>query len=286
MFNKYALFSFLLLLTVSISSIAAGAPTDTETKNTQTTTKTANVETAPTLPTDKTVAKPADTADNKNSAAKNATANSGDKTSPKDSAEAQSVAKDEKQSQPTTDDKAKTPSDEIAKPPAATPVKPPAYLEPALPIPPKIKEIHDEVINREQVLIIIDKSEHRLYLFKNAELIRSYPVALGANPGQKTRTKDKVTPTGKFTVAAIYNSTNWPYTVNEDEPDNQYVVYGVFGPWFISLNTGWDGIGIHGTNNPDSIGTNSSAGCIRMYSSDVTELKSLISVGTAVVIAY
>ncbi|MDD6850571.1 MAG: L,D-transpeptidase [Veillonellaceae bacterium] len=44
----------------------------------------------------------------------------------------------------------------------------------------------------------------------------------------------------------------------------------------MSLNTGWDGIGIHGTHDPNSIGTNASEGCIRMYNQDVAELKEII----------
>jgi len=42
--------------------------------------------------------------------------------------------------------------------------------------------------------------------------------------------------------------------------------------------------GIHGTNNPASIGTAASNGCIRMYNEDVNELFNLVSVGTPVTI--
>lgn len=42
--------------------------------------------------------------------------------------------------------------------------------------------------------------------------------------------------------------------------------------------------GIHGTNNPSSIGKNVSHGCIRMYNRDVLELASKVPIGTKVVI--
>ena len=41
---------------------------------------------------------------------------------------------------------------------------------------------------------------------------------------------------------------------------------------------------IHGTNEPWSIGGNVSSGCIRMLNEDVTELYSLVGVGTRVVV--
>lgn len=41
---------------------------------------------------------------------------------------------------------------------------------------------------------------------------------------------------------------------------------------------------IHGTNNPGSIGGYVSAGCIRMYNQDITDLYDRVSVGTPVIV--
>jgi len=41
---------------------------------------------------------------------------------------------------------------------------------------------------------------------------------------------------------------------------------------------------IHGTNNPDSIGTRVSSGCIRLTNEDVADLYSRVSVGTKVIV--
>ena len=41
-------------------------------------------------------------------------------------------------------------------------------------------------------------------------------------------------------------------------------------------------LGIHGNNDPASIGTNASAGCVRMYNEDVIELFGIARVGTEV----
>jgi lipoprotein-anchoring transpeptidase ErfK/SrfK len=41
---------------------------------------------------------------------------------------------------------------------------------------------------------------------------------------------------------------------------------------------------IHGTNEPSSIGKSASSGCIRMLNSDVTELYSLVKIGSEVTV--
>ena len=41
-------------------------------------------------------------------------------------------------------------------------------------------------------------------------------------------------------------------------------------------------IGIHGTNNPASIGKAASKGCIRMYNADVEALYDMVEIGTPV----
>ena len=43
--------------------------------------------------------------------------------------------------------------------------------------------------------------------------------------------------------------------------------------------------GIHGTDNPASIGKNVSKGCIRMHNNHVLELSKLVPIGTKVVIS-
>ena len=57
---------------------------------------------------------------------------------------------------------------------------------------------------------------------------------------------------------------------------------GGFGTRWMGLNVPWGIYGIHGTNKPGSIGTNASAGCIRMYNRDVEKLYPWVKVGTRV----
>ena len=57
---------------------------------------------------------------------------------------------------------------------------------------------------------------------------------------------------------------------------------GPYGTRWMGLSA--RGYGIHGTNNPSSIGTKASNGCIQMFNDDVNELYSQVPIGTTVII--
>lgn len=146
----------------------------------------------------------------------------------------------------------------------------------------------------QQYRIHIHKLSHTLELFEkgNSQPIKAYPIATAKNDGDKQRPGDNRTPISwGYVENSIPGAGNWvpsaaiPFVVEEicdasdwthDFGDGNGEIAGAYGPWFISLNTGWDGIGIHGTHAPESIGTNASEGCIRMYNQDVAELKDII----------
>lgn len=126
--------------------------------------------------------------------------------------------------------------------------------------------------------IVIRKSLFQLSLYKDGTLVKQYPVAVGQTPTDKEKFGDRATPEGWFNVAYINKAGTWTH----DYQDGKGEVKGAYGPWFIAVSTtadktfsskGWTGIGIHGTNRPDSIGKNISGGCIRMRNQDVMELK-------------
>lgn len=136
--------------------------------------------------------------------------------------------------------------------------------------------------------VVIKKSLFKLFIYDDGNLVKTYPIALGKNPGDKQKVGDCRTPLGDFTVTAIENSASWEH----DFPDDTLgPIPGAYGPWFIRLSTlasetisgmRWGGIGIHGTHDPASIGTLASEGCIRMYNQDVDSLKRLVRIGTPV----
>ncbi|USG65837.1 L,D-transpeptidase [Brevibacillus ruminantium] len=102
----------------------------------------------------------------------------------------------------------------------------------------------------------------RLDLYDGNRLVRSFPVGLG-----KLATS---TPHGDFTIISKV-----PYP-------NSYPggPLSVFGTYWLGLSK--PHYGIHGTNNPASIGHYVSHGCIRMYNQDVNTLARLVPIGTPV----
>ncbi|WP_237142712.1 L,D-transpeptidase [Selenomonas sp. oral taxon 920] len=134
--------------------------------------------------------------------------------------------------------------------------------------------------------ILIKKSEFRLYLLADGDVVNSWPIALGKNAGQKRVSGDMKTPNGSFPIDEVLDSSYWTH----DFHDGKGEIEGAYGPYFISLDTSalsggaWDGIGIHGTHDPASIGTRASEGCIRMNNEDLCALKEHVNVGMQVTI--
>lgn len=145
--------------------------------------------------------------------------------------------------------------------------------------PPKQEEKKPEQKLQTSYSVVIDKAAFQLTLYKKGIEVRRFPVAVGLKPGQKKEVGDMTTPTGKFTVDEICEASTWTH----DFGDGKGVIKGAYGPWFISLATPpWEGIGIHGTHDPKSIGTRASEGCIRMNNEDVAWLKKYVTVGMPV----
>ena len=169
---------------------------------------------------------------------------------------------------------------------------------------------YEKLFGDAKYLIHVHKRTYKLELFKkgNSNPIKTYGIAVAKNNGDKKKSGDNRTPTSwgnavdipksyagakygissktvPFRVEEICEASSWTHDFN----DGKGVINGAYGPWFISLDTGWDGIGIHGTHDPKSIGTNASEGCIRLNNKDVAELKSIIysdnkGIGTRVII--
>lgn len=124
-------------------------------------------------------------------------------------------------------------------------------------------------IDGDEYWLRISKGLYRLYLYRGTEVDRIYKIAVARNPGNKQRRGDNRTPVGLFAVQSVEDSRGWTH----DFRDGNGVIRGAYGPWFIRLRTGWQGIGIHGTHAPDSIGTMVSEGCIRMQNKELEDLK-------------
>lgn len=118
--------------------------------------------------------------------------------------------------------------------------------------------------------IFVDKSENILELRLNEAVLKTYRVATGA---------DNSSPVGTFVIKNKLVDPTWyneGAVVPPDSPDN------ILGTRWLGFDL--RGFGIHGTTIPESIGTQSTAGCVRMLNDEVEELYALVPVGTKVTI--
>jgi len=107
----------------------------------------------------------------------------------------------------------------------------------------------------------INLDEKKMYVYKNGELLKIYPVS-----GGKASTPS---PQGNWKVIG---KAKWGEG---------------FGGGWLGLNVPWGKYGIHGTVYPWLIGkSNSSKGCIRMKNADIKELYKMAPHGTSVVIVH
>ncbi len=116
--------------------------------------------------------------------------------------------------------------------------------------------------------IVVSVPDRKLALFENGRVVKIYSVAVGA--------PDSPSPTGEFHIAQRLTAPTYyaPGVVIPPGPENP------LGPRWIGLSL--KGYGIHGTNQPSSIGQHASHGCIRMRNRDVQELFELVRAGDVV----
>ena len=123
------------------------------------------------------------------------------------------------------------------------------------------------------------QSSFRLRLFKRLKFVKSYGVAVG-QPAYPT-------PRGLFAIAN--KAVNPPWTAPNSPWAGAYRNETVAGGSAENpLKARWmgiaNGVGIHGTGEPGSIGSRASHGCIRMTVPDVIDLYPRVPVGTPVLI--
>ena len=121
-------------------------------------------------------------------------------------------------------------------------------------------------------LAVIHKRDYSLDVYLARTFVKHFRVGLGA---------DDSTPTGEWRVATkLMNPTYYPPRGGEiipaDDPRNP------LGERWIGLvgvsgeAVGQQRYGVHGTNEPETIGQSVSMGCVRMYNEDVESLYSYL----------
>ena len=112
-------------------------------------------------------------------------------------------------------------------------------------------------VDTQDVLIHVELDAKRLTLYHGSEKKLVLPIADGA--------ADTPTPMGTFTVHRKFKTE-----------------LSGFGTRFIGFRVPWGQYGIHGTNQPHTLGSSASHGCIRLSVRDAERLYPLVPVGAHV----
>jgi lipoprotein-anchoring transpeptidase ErfK/SrfK len=117
-------------------------------------------------------------------------------------------------------------------------------------------------------VIVVSLEDRKLALVEDGQVKKVYTVAVG-----KPSTPS---PAGTYTIARRVKNPTYSH-------DGKTILPGPGNP----VGTRWMGLsvrgyGIHGTNEPKSIGKAASHGCIRMARKDLEEMYEMVSVGDTV----
>ena len=128
--------------------------------------------------------------------------------------------------------------------------------------------------------IVITRSETILELYEDDKLIAAIPIAPGS-PAHPT-------PPGKWRILGIASMPTFRWdagVLNHGVRTSNFYMLPAgprnpVGVAWIGLNRA--GIGIHGTNNPSSIGTFASHGCMRTANWDISRICHMVTAGVTV----
>lgn len=144
--------------------------------------------------------------------------------------------------------------------------------------------------NKQDISVLIEKSQYRLTVYYNQQPIKSYPMVLGsASTGDKLREGDRKTPEGIFRIRDLYPHESWSKFLWLDYPTEEswrkHLAAKRRGELSPSATIGGE-IGIHGVpeGNDGWIDArqNWTWGCPSLKNKDIDELYSVVQVGTVV----
>ena len=126
------------------------------------------------------------------------------------------------------------------------------------------------------------KSEEIVEVRQDGELVHSFPISVGAEGNSS--------PSGDWKIEVVQWMPEFRYDKQmleegERSDDGIMMAPGPNNPvGIVWIGLSADGIGLHGTSDPDEIGRNNSSGCIRLANWDAALLGEIVKVGDEVVI--
>lgn len=188
----------------------------------------------------------------------------------------------------------------------------------------ELAAMEEELAPRNRPYIVVSLAERRMLYLQGNDTLYKAPVAVGSGKTVviEGRTKRFITPRGRMSIThkeldPIWVPPNWHYVeiarnsglgivdMSNASPNAlrgfapgrtpirggkviippwgspQRAIKGVLGAAKLEM---YDGYYFHGTDNPASIGTAASHGCIRMYEHDIMWMYRNVAVGTPVYI--
>ena len=142
----------------------------------------------------------------------------------------------------------------------------------------RAKITRSQLAKKYPTILLVDRSGFKLRLYKNLKLAKVYRISVGAAGTE--------TPTGLYSindrqVNPTWNVPNRPWA---GKLAGKSIPPGPDNPLKARWLGIYDGVGIHGTPDINSLGSAASHGCIRMDPTDVIALYPKVPMGTPVYI--
>jgi lipoprotein-anchoring transpeptidase ErfK/SrfK len=142
----------------------------------------------------------------------------------------------------------------------------------------KPEVVRSEVAAEFPSYLTLDRETFQLRLWKNLELAKTYTVAVGMEGLE--------TPEGLYHIEEKQENPSWHVPDSDWAGDlaGQVIPPGPEDPIKARWMAIFEGAGIHGTEETESLGSAASHGCVRMSIPDVEELYDQVEVGTPIYI--
>ncbi len=149
-----------------------------------------------------------------------------------------------------------------------------------------VEETLDESQSSGTYAVIVDKSQHKMYLVRSGKRIKTYDCELGHNPGdQKLASGDGATPEGKYRVTKVRPTGSKYYKallINYPNENDRMRFRENKQRGVISQRAGIGGlIEIHGDGGR---GKDWTEGCVALTNKDMDHLMTYVTAGTPVTI--
>jgi lipoprotein-anchoring transpeptidase ErfK/SrfK len=144
------------------------------------------------------------------------------------------------------------------------------------------EDVAPQISEQPPLSVFISTRENMLEVYAGEKLIAAFPVTVGS--------EQTSSPLGQWTVKAVVKLPSFRYDLKMLKEGERSSTFHMLPPGpnnpvgviWVALDK--EGIGIHGTSDPDLIGRTASHGCIRLANWDVAKLAALVAPGVPVIV--